>query len=146
MIELYALREHGLVVAGPEPTSLIPPIAPDDVRRASAAHAVTWAEQVRSDPTWLTWMRNQEHHAFVLLTLCRMLYSLRTGTVASKPGAARWMTEVMGTRWAALIHDAVTGHRGNGVASDREAEETIALIDYVAQQYLEWRTGHPNRS
>jgi hypothetical protein len=146
VIQLFTLREHGLVVAGPDPTSLIAPIAPDDVRRASAAHAVTWAEQARSDPKWLIWIRNREHQTFVVMTLCRMLYSLRTGTVASKPGAARWMAEVSGTRWAELVRGGVTGRRGNGVASDREAEETIALIDFVAQQYLEWCSGRRNRS
>lgn len=146
VIQLYTLREHSLVMAGPDPTSLIAPISPDDVRRTSAAHAVTWADQAGSDSAWLTWIRNRGHHTFVVLTLCRMLYSLHTGTVVSKPAAARWASETIGARWAVLIRGAVTGRRGNGVVSDREVEETIALIDYVAQQYLEWCSDHRNPS
>ncbi len=116
------------------------------MRRGSAAHAVIWAEQARSDPAWLTWMQNREHHAFVVLTLCRMWYSLHTGTVVSKPAAARWASEMTEARWAVLIRGAVTGLRGKGVASEREVEETIALIDSIARQYLEWCSDHPNPS
>jgi hypothetical protein len=143
VIQLSTLREHGVVVTGPDSRSLIPPIAADDVRRASAAHAVTWAQQARHDPAWLTWVRTREHQAFVVVTLCRMLYSLQTGTVASKPAAAEWMLQHVGGQWAELIHRAVNSLDGEEAASDREVDETIALIRYVAGQYQEWMRDHP---
>ncbi|HEX6509416.1 MAG TPA: aminoglycoside adenylyltransferase domain-containing protein [Chloroflexota bacterium] len=142
VMQLCTLREHDLALAGPDPRSLIAPIAPDDVRRASAAHAVTWAQQARHDPAWLTWVHCSEHQVFVVLALCRMLYSLHTDRVTSKPKAAGWMLEATGSRWAELVRRAMEGNQGKGVVSDREVEETVTLIDYVAQQYQQWLESH----
>ena len=141
VLQLHTLREHGVAVEGPDPRELVPPIDPVDVRRASAAHAVVWASQARHDPEWLDWVRDRENQAFVVLTLCRMLYTLDSGTVASKPRAARWIVERMGTRWAGLVHGALSGHHEVGLASDGDVRDTIALIDYTVEQYQRWVTG-----
>jgi hypothetical protein len=138
VIQLYTLREYGITVAGPDPHSLIPRIAPDDIRRGSATEAVTWNDQARRDPEWLLWIRVRKHQALVVLTLCRMLYSLRTGKVASKRTAARWMPEHVGMQWADLVEGSVEGRDADGVASDRVLENTLALIRLVAEQYQEW--------
>jgi hypothetical protein len=141
VLQLYTLREHGIVVAGPDPRTLVSPIDGAGVRRASAAHATVWAEQAHHDPDWLAWVRHREHQAFVVLTLCRMLYSLASGTVASKPRAARWMIQTTGTRWEALIQSALVGQHEPGVASDAEVRDTIALIGYTSEQYQRQITG-----
>jgi Domain of unknown function (DUF4111)/Nucleotidyltransferase domain len=134
-LQVYTLREHGIVIAGPDPQTLMSPVDRNDIRKASAAHAVVWATQAHGDPDWLDWVRHREHQAFVVLTLCRMLYSLSSGRVASKPQAARWMVQTTGTRWAALIQAALAGQFESGVASDGDIRYTIELIDFTAERY-----------
>jgi hypothetical protein len=67
-----------------------------------------------------------------------MLYSLRTGKVASKPRAATWMLEATGTRWADLVHSAAAGLHETGAPSDRSVRDMLSLIDFVADEYQQW--------
>ena len=47
----YTLREHPVVVAGPDPRMLVGTVDPDDMRRAAAPIAELWLEQARNDPS-----------------------------------------------------------------------------------------------
>jgi hypothetical protein len=47
-----------------------------------------WQEKARQDPDWIAWVRKRGCQAFVVLTICRLLYSLETGSVTSKPAAS----------------------------------------------------------
>jgi Domain of unknown function (DUF4111)/Nucleotidyltransferase domain len=89
-VQRYTLREHGVVIAGPESRELLDPVDPDAMRRDGAIIAHTWLDQAEHDPTWLDWARPRPYFAFVVATLCRLLYTLETGRVASKPAAIRW--------------------------------------------------------
>ncbi len=133
VVQCYTLREHGVMVAGPCPRALSDPIDPRDMRRGAAVHAGVWAEQARHDPDWLVWVRHGENRAFVVLTLCRMLYTLDTGTVASKPMAARWAQGAVDNRWAALIERALAGQHEGGDASDGDVHDTAALVEYTVE-------------
>jgi hypothetical protein len=139
--QCYILREHGIALAGPEARTLIDPVDPDEMRRAAAPIAETWLAQARNDPSWLEWLRLRGAQAFVVLTLCRLLYTLDTGAVASKPGAARWASETLGPRWADLIAGALAGQHAGGEATDSEMAETIALVQYTVERFREWAAG-----
>lgn len=128
------LREHGVVLAGPDPRTLIEPVDPQNLRRASAVIAETWQEQAHHDPSWLVWLQHGGEHAFVVLTLCRILYTLDQGTVASKPAAARWAHQAAGARWASLIERALAGRHERQEVSARDVQETIALINYAVER------------
>jgi len=130
-VQCYTLREHGVVVAGPNPRTLIDPIDPRTMRRAAAVHAGVWVEQARHDPEWLAWVRHRENQAFVVLTLCRMLYTLDSGAVASKPRAARWARKSVDKRWAGLIQRSLAGQHDSGEAPDSDVRDTVALIEYT---------------
>ena len=136
MVQCYTLREHGVVVAGPHPHTLVALVGREQTRQA-AAYAEVWLEQARHDPEWLAWLRRKENQAFVVLTLCRMLYTLDRGAVASKPAAARWARQTLGTRWAALIAGALEGQYSNAEAPDGDIAETVALVEYAVTRY--WR-------
>src|SRR5438105_7269495 len=101
-VQRFTLREHGRPVAGPEPRTLLDPVDPDDMRREGAAIAGEWLEKAHADSSWMTWFRQRDSQAFVILTLCRLLYTLETGAVASKPAAAGWAQPTLGPRWAGL--------------------------------------------
>lgn len=44
VIQRYILREHGIVVAGPAPDTLIDQVGPQDLRDAVAGIATSWLE------------------------------------------------------------------------------------------------------
>jgi aminoglycoside adenylyltransferase-like protein/nucleotidyltransferase-like protein len=131
VFQCHSLREQGVVVAGPEPQALIPPIEAEEMRRATATIVGGWLDQARNDPTWLDWMRPRVYQSFVLLTLCRLLNSLETGGVASKPAAARWAQEKFGDSWSGLIAGALTGRHDFQGASDQEVRDTIAFLEFA---------------
>ena len=128
------LREHGVVVAGPDPRTLIDPVDPDDMRRAVAAIPGLWLEQARHDPSWLAWLHQRGNQAFVVLTLCRLLYTLDSGTVASKLAAACWAQKALGKRWAALIERSFAGQHDSRETPDSDVNDTVALIQYTVER------------
>jgi hypothetical protein len=132
--QLHSLREHGIVIAGPDPRTITNPVELDSMRRAVAAIAGGWQEQAGQDPEWLDWVRQRDAQSFVVLTLCRMLYSLETGDVASKPAAARWAKLLLGERWSCLIDRALTGQHVQEKALDRDVEDTLVLIGYAVEK------------
>jgi hypothetical protein len=138
IFQCYTLREYGVVVAGPEPRTLIDAVNPDDMRGAAAPIAELWLEQARNDPSWLDWLRPRQHQAFVVLTLCRLLYTLDTGSVASKPAAARWAETALGARWVGLIRGSLEGQHDSGDATQSDLDDTVALVQYTVNRFREW--------
>ncbi|HEU5348640.1 MAG TPA: aminoglycoside adenylyltransferase domain-containing protein [Ktedonobacterales bacterium] len=137
VFQRQSLRDYGIVLAGPDPQTVIDPVDLDDMRRAALAITGQWLDQAHHDPEWLAWVRQRNHQAFVVLTLCRVLYSLATGTVTSKPAAARWARETYGEEWATLIAHALaalTGQYLNEEASESEVRETVAFIEFTSRR------------
>jgi hypothetical protein len=138
-IQRYTLREYGVVLSGPDPYSLLDPVNPGDLRQASAAIVQRWRDQAHSDPDWLVWLRVRGNHTFVVLTLCRLLYTLETGSVASKPGAARWVERMFSSRWSELIGYATTQLLTMDDVLEAEINDTLALLEYTYGQYQQWQ-------
>jgi hypothetical protein len=131
VIQRAILRDQGVIVAGPEPCTLIDPIHPDDLRRAVVTLMDEWWGTMRDDPAPL--VRHQiGYHAYAVLTMCRILYTFDTGAIASKPVAARWAQGVTGGRWDDLIERALAWRKDRPVVpSDNDLNETLALIQYT---------------
>jgi hypothetical protein len=136
-IQRYTLRESGVVVSGPDPRSLLDPVDPDDLRHASAVIVERWRDQAHSDPEWPAWLREPDNHRFVVLTLCRLLYTLETGSVASKPAAAHWAVRTLAARWGELIERTTTEPRTD--VPEDAAPGTLALLEYTYEQYGQWQ-------
>ena len=108
VIQRHIIREQGVILAGPDPHTLIDPVGPDDLRGAVRAGLYEWWKPMLDDPSWL---RDVEYQAFAVLTMCRALYTLEHGAIASKPVSARWALETLGEPWAALISRALAWSR-----------------------------------
>ena len=134
VFQCYTLREHGVVVAGPDPRTLVESIDPHDMPPAVAAISGLWLEQARHDPTWLDWLRPRGNQVFVILALCRMLYSLHTGTVASKSAAAQWAQKELEPPWAALIARSLAGQYEPGEIPPCDVDDTVAFVQYTFEQ------------
>jgi len=118
IIQRHVLREHGITLVGPPIREQIDPIDPDDLRRDVLAIGREWLAALHADPRPL---RHQGYQGYVVMTICRMLYTLQFGTVVSKPTACRWAREALGPRWAPLIDRALA----------EDLEETRDLIAYT---------------
>jgi hypothetical protein len=86
----------------------------------------------------LAWLRERGNQAFVALTLCRLLYTLDTGAVASKPAAARWAQKVLGGRWAGLLARSLAGQHASAATPDSDVADTVALIAYTVGRFRQW--------
>jgi hypothetical protein len=139
-IQRYTLREYGVVVSGPDPSSLLEPVHPDDLRRASATIVKRWRDQAQTDSEWMDWVSEPANLTFVVLTLCRLLYTLETGSVASKPAAARWGERALRSRWTGLIGRAVTQLRTAADAPEDAVNDALAFLGYTDQRYRQWQS------
>lgn len=99
----WVTREYGIVLAGPEPKTLLAPIDEtalrDEVRQAMR----DWGAQLAASPEQ---MNNQWCWPFAVLSFCRMRQTLETGTIESKLAGARWGQQHLDARWTGLIQRA----------------------------------------
>ena len=130
LVNLHVLREHGVVLTGPAPKSLIDPIPPTALRAAAVEVLANWWAPMVRDPAGLTRLRDDPgYQVYAVLTMCRVPYTVRFGAVAAKSAAARWAEEELGPRWKRLIDEALAWR--NGGPFDHLAE-TVEMIQYVA--------------
>jgi hypothetical protein len=129
VLDRWVVREHGLVVTGPDPRELIDPIGPDELRAAvRASLAGVWALEGRD----VAWLRPRNYQAFAVLSMCRDLYVLEHGTVASKPASAAWASRRLGPPWPAMIERALAW-RSDQRVDDRHLPETLAFVAHTVR-------------
>lgn len=128
IIQRYVIREQGIVLAGPDPKSLIDPVSPEDIRRAVKGVLQEWWFPMLEDPSWLK-NHGSEYHAFAILTMCRALYALEYGAIVSKPEAARWAQREFGDRWDHVIERALAQPIGS--EESNLYNESLALIGFT---------------
>jgi hypothetical protein len=95
----WILRNHGIVLDGPLLGDLVADV-PEQALRDAARDALpgtldgilAWAD------TGHAWTQR-----YVVHTHCRVLYTLTTGRVASKPDALRWAYDTLDPRWRPLL-------------------------------------------
>jgi hypothetical protein len=127
-IQRSLLREHGIALAGPEPNTFIDPVSPDELRMETRDLVHGWWKQQLDDPTRI---RRRGYQAYAVLTMCRALYTLETGCIASKPTAAGWAQRWLPGRWCGLIDRALSWRSDDGVD---DLAVTLELIRYVVDR------------
>ena len=99
----WVLHEHGIALAGPDARTLFDPV-PADVLRAEVRDVMRdWAAELFADPARLD---TRWYQPFAVISYCRMLQTLATGTVRSKTEGVRWALGALDPRWAPLIRQA----------------------------------------
>lgn len=136
LVHLSILRERGITLAGPPPQTLVDPVSPTELRQAMLSVLSEWPAPLLEQPERLAvWGL----HTYMVVTLCRILYTLHHGTVTSKTIAARWAQETLDNQWKPLIERAwAWRYHPQPTASDEEVEETTAFIRYVLEYSREF--------
>ena len=128
IIQRHILREHGVVVVGPSAATLIDPLQPDELRQAVRGILKEWWAPMLADPAAL---QRPGYQAYAVLSMCRALYTLQYGAVASKPASGRWAQATLGEPWAPLIARALTWP-AEGIPDD--LAEILDFIRYTCKK------------
>jgi hypothetical protein len=125
------LREHGIVLTGPPSAELVEPVAADVLREEGRARIPEWVEWALSAPEMSRW--KQPH---LVLSLCRILYTIETGTVVSKRAAGEWAMQTLDPEWRPLIRQALDDRpdpvgRVRQHASEAAVARTIEFVRYA---------------
>lgn len=143
VVHRAVLRDRGIILAGPPPTTLIDPISMDEVRSAQVELMRFWWVPMVGEGAATDFLRQRGHQSLAVLTMCRMLYTLRTGEITSKSAAARWGQANLDPCWSELIERADgwrTDHAPDDsvLAPEDEIRATQALIRQVAAECEAW--------
>jgi predicted nucleotidyltransferase len=130
----WLVRERGIALHGPDPHELVDPVSPDDLRseaRVAVRDYAAWAPETDDVGPMSRWKQ-----PYLVLTFCRILATIETGQVLSKPAAAAWAIESLDPRWRRLIEQAVDDRPDPWVrvrqrADDELVRETLAFAEYA---------------
>lgn len=102
ILERWTVREHAIVLSGPDPKTLIEPIAETELRSAVTVRLNDWADWAdkSEDPAWHLPL---SHKAYVVETMCRAMYTLTNGRLCSKEDAVSWALTVFPEPWCSLV-------------------------------------------
>jgi len=126
------LIERGIVISGPAPRSLIDPVSPTQLRQAMQPALNGWAANFLQDPAPL---KSRGYQSYTVLTLCRILFTLENGAIASKPAAAQWAQANLSAHWMPLIERAWEGrHHPDGEAWPEDIIVTLELIRFARER------------
>lgn len=129
IVQRKQLRERGITIAGPHPSTLIDPVSADDLRNAMRILLPRWAESLFNDPAEL---QRRGSQSYLVLSICRMLYTLETGAFTSKRQAADWAKTALDEKWCSLIDRAWDGRQHpDAEASAEDVSETLDLMRYA---------------
>lgn len=143
LVVRWITREYGIPLFGPSAATLIDPVDPDGLRREVLAKLRAWAADYAGNPAQLN---NRWDQPYAVITFCRMLYTLETGRVASKPASVRWGQQALDPQWSDLLQRAWEERPNPSLkirtaADPAEVERTLAFLRY-ALSYAESRSAH----
>jgi predicted nucleotidyltransferase len=130
IIQRHILRERGVIITGPDLKILIDPVSQDDLRKAVADVLPLWANPILDDPSQID---KRGYQSYCVLSLCRMLYTLKYGEIVSKHFAAEWAKENW-SHWTGLIERAWLGRQSpNLEAQPKDIYGTLELMRYTLE-------------
>lgn len=136
LVVRWTVRECGVTLAGSHPQALIDPVSADDLRREVVETMHEWGDEIISGRYSI---HNRWAQPFAVLSYCRMLHTLQTGRVESKPTGARWAIKALDSRWTDLIQRAWDERPNPSLkvhqeAGPKDVERTIEFIEYAINE------------
>ena len=126
----WVTREYGIPLFGPPAAELIDPVSADDLRAEVRGVMGEWAAEIFTgryapDSRWA--------QPFAVLSYCRMLHTLKTGRVHSKPAGAVWAQKTLDSRWHDLIRRAWADrpNPSQKVRLPADPDDVAAALDFI---------------
>lgn len=130
-IHRYVLYKYGITVVGPDLRALADPVAPTELREAAVGF-LEWLTGLTPDSVP---MASRGYQSYIVLTVCRILFTLAHSDVASKGTAVAWARQTLDARWHWLIDEAVEGRQsGDGPPLPGAVAKTLAFVATCATQ------------
>jgi hypothetical protein len=134
----WALREYGIALDGPHPSSLVDGVTTEELRAEIRRTMHEQAQELRAHVAALGGQCSAWLQPHVVLSHCRMLHTLSTGRVGSKLAGGTWALTALDAQWAPLIQRALDDrpdpwlrvHRPADVAA---VEATWSFVAYALQ-------------
>ncbi|MEP7359516.1 MAG: aminoglycoside adenylyltransferase domain-containing protein [Anaerolineales bacterium] len=132
LVVRWILRERGVTLAGPPASSLLEPVVPDELRREARTMMLAWGQEMLDKPESIN---NDWAQPYRVLSFCRMLETLTTGQIHSKPAGAAWARRTLHPRWIGLIDRAVIAHTHQRVLGRQPADpaDLAATLEFVRE-------------
>jgi predicted nucleotidyltransferase len=135
----WSLRNHGIVLAGRPVSELVEEVTSAMLKDEIGAVIRNWGNEILlADHDGINngWLQ-----PYLVLSFCRMLHSLTTGTVESKAAGARWALTALDARWHGLIERAQAKRkgqfsRGRDLADSKDCRSTIEFVRYSQELAL----------
>ncbi|TFH36708.1 MAG: DUF4111 domain-containing protein [Anaerolineales bacterium] len=128
VFQRHVLIEHETIVEGPSLKPYIDPVSTRDLQTAIGELLEGWWAPMLANPKRLT---SPGYPAYAVLSMCRALYLLEFGTIASKEQASSWVKSSQPSKWASLITGAFQWEEGD---PDGPLDETRAFIEYTVER------------
>src|ERR1039457_1029077 len=133
LVTRWTLREKGVTVVGPEPSSLLEPVPPNALRAEIQDSLVGWGDELLEDAETY---RNRFFQAFIVLHYCRMLQDLNEGRITSKREGAEWARSNLDPRWIPLIEYCWNERQDTAIHVSQPAvsevfQKVLAFVEYA---------------
>ena len=138
----WILRERGITLIGQRPATILQSIPLDKIIneiKTTMLQTMNYFEAEINRP--LGFWNSRFGQSFAVLTYCRMLHTLHTGTVQSKKAGAKWAKQFVEPRWAKIIDQAWNEREGvrflikiGQRAEQKMLNETLEFIKYAVSQ------------
>jgi len=132
VFERWTLRVSGVTLLGPEPQALIDPASSDEILAAARNNMARWVEWI-NDPDDPDWLLPRGYKAYVVETMCRILYTLATGELAGKPWSVTWALETLPQPWRATVERSQVW-RNDQTVDQSIVPEVVAFVRWTAAQ------------
>jgi hypothetical protein len=123
LINWYLITHHGVTITGPDPRTVIPPISHDEFVASARDQAQAWIDRIDE-------ISGSQSQSYSTLTLCRALYTHRTGEHVSKANAAAWVANEL-PEWASTIQHALDWRRRPSFESPATIPEARRFVHEI---------------
>jgi hypothetical protein len=138
----WILRERGITLVGPKPETILQPIPLAEMRneiKTTMFQVMKLFQDEINRP--LSFWNSRFGQSFAVLTYCRMLHTLHTGTVQSKKAGVKWAKQFVDPTWIKIIDQAWKEREGvrfeikiGQRAESTLLHETLEFIKYAVAQ------------
>lgn len=133
LVNRWVLREHGVILAGPEPKTWIPAVPEARLKAEVRQTMFAWGNEILGGSYSLD---NRWAQTFAVLMYCRMSHTLTTGKVGSKPAGAAWAKETLDPVWRELIDDALRARPDQYVKNSQSSDPELVRLTKAFIVYI----------
>lgn len=125
LINYYLLYHKSITLKGADFKDLVKPIDIKDVQKASINDLFKEWEPKINDREWLS---NSHYQSYLVLNLCRILYTVKQNLVCSKTVSSNWVKDDYAPQWKDLIDEADSWEYGIQM---KRQDEVIKFIEFT---------------